>query len=65
MTREQFDKVKRGDILRHVNEAESYVVETRQVSWCSHNEGQVTLILVRTAEATNPEEWVKIEQGHG
>ncbi len=51
MKKEQFDNLKRGDIIRHKGDPESYVIEA------THNRGYVA---VRTIDVTNPSEWVKV-----
>jgi len=60
MTGKEFEALERGDIIRHVNEADSYVVTEKHVSHCSHDEGRVTFTIVRTSGASNPEEWTKV-----
>ena len=52
MTEDQFRKLKRGDIVRNKGSADSYVVT-------SHYGDRVTA--VRTADLTNPSEWLLIE----
>lgn len=49
MTREQFDNLNRGDIVRNVQSGNSYVVESKTVG------GELLLVLI--IHASNPSEW--------
>jgi len=51
MTRDEFQNLKRGDIVRHVMDAQSYVV----TETCRNR-----VTAVRTIELTNPVEWLLV-----
>ena len=53
MTREEFLKLERGDIVQHLSSGISYVIEQS----CSN-----VKIAVRTVTLTNPTEWIKIKE---
>ena len=57
MTSKEFESLERGDIIRHFSEADSYVVTDRRVT----SDGFTYYVIVRTSEASNPDEWVKVK----
>ena len=55
MTGKEFDDLKRGDIVRGVGDARSYVVT-------GHYGNRATI--VRTLDLTNPDEWELVLKAH-
>lgn len=49
MTQKEFDNLRRGDIIRHTSDGESYTIEHSLKN---------SYIGVRTIEITNPDEWI-------
>ena len=54
MKQEEWKGLDRGDIVRHVDGTESYVVEG--------NYGSEVMLLVRAILANNPPEWIKVKK---
>ena len=52
MTQDEFRELKRGDTVRHVSSAASYVVD-------ANYGGRVTAM--RTIDMTNPSEWERVK----
>lgn len=51
MTKEQFSNLSKGDLIRHKSQSFAYLVDD---NYGDH------VTIVRTSEATNPEEWTLV-----
>lgn len=53
MTRDEFKKLDAGDIVRHVHDDVSYLVQTRYSEW---------VLIARAQCIANPDEWLLIRK---
>ena len=57
MTKKEFNKLKRGDIVLNLSSGNSYIIDHTIITYTQ----QVTHLAIRTITISNPSEWKRVQ----